>query len=85
MHGLNINYDDLILQALRGPGGFTTGQVAGMCTPYLGSSKAEHTRFIRTRLLALQEAGQVRPMDSLKPVCWVRVSPSSQPAQVQAA
>lgn len=72
MSSINTDYDSLILQALRGPGGMTTGLVARACAPCVGRDKGEHSRFIRTRLLALQKAGKVRPMDQHKPVCWVR-------------
>jgi hypothetical protein len=75
MDGLNTDYDSLILQVLQGPGGLTTGLIAGACKPYLGHDKRVHSRYIRNRLLALQEAGKVRPMDDLKPVCWVPTSP----------
>lgn len=68
--------DAMILKALDGPGGFTTGQIASVCTPRFGDDKRAHSRWIRTRLLALQEAGMVRPMDDEKPVCWVRTSTS---------
>ncbi len=75
MDGLNTDYDSLILQVLHGQRGLTTGLIAGACKPYLGQDRQVHTRYIRNRLLALQEAGKVRPMDDLKPVCWVRTSP----------
>lgn len=75
MNGVNTDYDSLILQTLRGPVGLPTGLVAQACAPYVGRDKREHTRFIRTRLLALQQVGKVRPMDQHKPVCWVRAVP----------
>ena len=75
MDGLNTDYDSLILQVLQGPRGLTTGLIAGACKPYLGQDRQVHSRYIRNRLLALQEVGKVRRMDDLKPVCWVLTSP----------
>lgn len=69
---IDADYDAQILMALHGRGGFTTSQIAAMCKPMLGD-KRTHSAFIRGRLLGLQAAGKVRPMDQLKPVCWVRV------------
>lgn len=74
MQQLSEHVDAMILQSLDGPGGFTTGQISSMCKPRVGDDRRAHTRWIRTRLLALQEAGMVRPMDNEKPVCWVRTS-----------
>lgn len=67
-----IGYDAQILEVLEGEGGFTTGDIAERVGPVFGHNKRTHSGFIRTRLLAMQNAGLVRPMDDMKPVVWVR-------------
>lgn len=68
---MSRQYDTQILNALSGPGGRTTGDVAARCTPQFGHSRQTHTAYIRLRLLELQRAGRVKPLDEQKPVCWV--------------
>lgn len=70
---MSQDYDEQILEALRGPGAYCTGDVARNCNPLFGHNNRTHTAFIRQRLLTLQRAGLVKPLDDLKPVCWVRV------------
>lgn len=66
-----MDYDKKILAALDEAGGLSTGAIASGIRPLFGHSSRTHSAFIRRRLLALQKQDLVRPMDDLKPVCWV--------------
>lgn len=77
-----MNYDQQILSVLDGYGGTLTGEVARRVGPLFGHNMRTHSAFIRGRLLALEEQGHVKRLDSSKPVCWVV---ANKPAHLRAA
>jgi hypothetical protein len=69
------SYESQILAFLeRRPGGWVTADIANCVRPIFGHNARTHSAFVRRKLLDMQKAGTVKPMDNLKPVAWVRAA-----------
>ena len=67
---MSLSYKQQILLLLNPHAGWTTGDIAALCSPDSGN-RHTHSAHIRKQLLELQREGKVKPMDDQKPVCWV--------------
>jgi hypothetical protein len=66
------DFDRQILAALRGEGGFIVRDIAGLIPIQPPSTNSrQHSARIHHRLVQLQHAGRVRPLDDQKPIAWV--------------
>ena len=64
--------DQAILRTLESGYGWCIADIAGGIPQEPGTTNRQHSAMIHRRLVALQRAGLVHPLDDKKPIAWVR-------------